>query len=295
MAVNRGLGKGLSALFSNAEAEYGEIEVQKGDAGQAPLNIPVKDIYANPSQPRKSFDREALSELAQSIREHGIISPLVVCPRGGKYMIVAGERRFRAALEAGLEEVPAVVKDLSDRQIREIALIENLQREDLNPVDAAEGIRQLIDEYGLTQEEVAQRLGKSRPWVANLLRLLSLPQAVLGMVRSKKLSEGHARALVGLDHIEASQLAQKAAEQNLSVRDMERLAKETRTPARPKERQPEAPRSMELKDLISDMQRVFGTKVSAVGTVSKGRIYIDYFSPDDLDRIFQLIQKLKRM
>ncbi|NLK17491.1 MAG: ParB/RepB/Spo0J family partition protein [Clostridiales bacterium] len=295
MAVNRGLGKGLSALFSNTEAEYGDIEVGSRAPAQAPLKIPVRDIYANPSQPRKSFDREALSELAHSIREHGIISPLVVCPRGGKYMIVAGERRFRAALEAGLEEVPAIVRELSDRQVREVALIENLQREDLNPVDAAEGLRQLIDEYGMTQEEVAQRLGKSRPWVANLLRLLSLPQPILDMVRGKRLSEGHARALVGLDHPEAMGFAQKAAEQNLSVREMEKLARESRVPSRPRQRQSEVPHSMELKDLISDMQRVFGTKVSAVGTNSKGRIYIDYFSPDDLDRIFHLVQKLKRM
>lgn len=300
MAVNRGLGKGLSALFSDANAEYGDLETRQKSAPEAPggeatLKIAVKDIYANPNQPRKSFDRDALSELAQSVREHGIISPLVLCPRGDKYMIVAGERRFRAALEVGLDEVPAVIKELSDRQIKEIALIENLQREDLNPADAAEGIRQLMEEHGLTQEDVAKRLGKSRPWVANLLRMLNLPQLVLDMVKGKKLSEGHARALIGLDFAEAIALAQKAAEQNLSVRDMEKLARESRTPSHPKPKMPEVSHSMELKDLISDMQMVFGTKVSAVGTNSKGRIYIDYFSTDDLDRIFTLTQRMKRM
>lgn len=298
MAVNRGLGKGLSALFSDTNAEYGNVEIgskTQPEKGQPSQKISVKDIFVNPNQPRKSFDRETLSELSQSIREHGIISPLVLCPRGDKYMIVAGERRFRAALEAGLDEVPAIIRDFSDRQIKEIALIENLQREDLNAVDAAEALKQLMEEYNLTQEDVAKRIGKSRPWVANILRLLSLPRIVLDMVKDKKLTEGHARALIGLEYTEATALAQRAAEQSLSVRDMEKLAKESRSPSRPKERAHEIPHSMELKDLIADMQRVLGTKVSAVGTNAKGRIYIDYFSADDLDRLYNLIQKMKRI
>jgi ParB family chromosome partitioning protein len=299
MAINRGLGKGLSALFSQTEAEYEQSSKrvqpvnQESEGGET--LIAVGDIYANPSQPRKTFSPESIRELALSIKEHGVLQPILVCKRDGKYMIIAGERRFKAALEAGLDKIPAIVKDYSEQEVMEVSLIENLQREDLNAVEAAQGIKQLLDRYQLTQEEVSQRIGKSRPAIANLLRLLSLPQEVLTMVKQNALSEGHARCLVGLEREKAIYLALQAAEKHLSVRELEHLVKST-AKAKVKKGSPQPngfEESVEIKNLVGDMQRVFGTKVTIAGTNQKGRIYIDYFSYDDIERIYEIIEKIK--
>ena len=199
MSVNKGLGRGLSALFQSTEEDYDKtLGVTEKDIKQGVTEIPLDDIYANPNQPRKIFDADALQELSASIKANGVIMPIVVNKEGDKYMIIAGERRFRASKLAGLNSIPAVVKEYDERKIKEISLIENLQREDLNPVEAANAMKQLMLDYSLTQEELSDRIGKSRSAIANTLRLLSLDGEVIKLVANNKLSSGHARTLVTL-------------------------------------------------------------------------------------------------
>ena len=252
--------------------------------------IDITDIDPNYEQPRKNFDQQALKELADSIKSHGIIQPLVLVRMGMRYMIIAGERRWRAAKMAGLKTVPAVVKNYTPQQIKEVSLVENLQREDLNPVETARGIKQLMDECNMTQEAVADRLGKSRPAIANTLRLLSLDDRVLEMIEKNRLSAGHARTLVVVTDPEAQvKLAQKAC--NMSVRDTEKMVREY---LNPKPQKVKVPQSIELKELVSNMQRVFATKVGAIGNDNKGRLYIDYYTKDDLDRICAMVEDLRQ-
>ena len=292
-SMKKGLGKGLGALLSAYDEEAptsAEEKIIKKDIEQGGTSeISLKQIKANPNQPRKNFDGEALKELADSIRAHGIIQPIVLNKDGDGYIIIAGERRYRAAKLAGLETVPAVVKNYTERQIKEIAIIENLQREDLNPIEAAKAIKQLMEEYHLTQETVSDRIGKSRSNIANSLRLLSLYPEVVEMIESGKLSAGHARCLVVVANVNDQIKLAKASENGkMSVRDLEKAVKTLLTPkspTRPKEQQ-----SVELKELINNMQRVFATKVSAIGNDNKGRIYLDYYSRDDLDRIAEILQ-----
>lgn len=294
--IKKGLGKGLNALLSiyDEEEEQGEnVSRETKPASNGIEGIDISLIYANPNQPRKTFDETALKELATSIKTHGIIQPIVLNrAEDGKYMIIAGERRWRAAKMAGLEQVPAFVRNYTPKQIKEISIIENLQREDLNPIEAARAIKQLMDEYDLTQEAVADRIGKSRPAIANTLRLLNLPMDVIELIEKNKLSAGHARCLVALSSpIEQTKVAQAAVAKKLSVREMEKLVKNLLNPV--KER-PKAEQSLELRGMIEEMQRTFATKVSAIGNDNKGRIYIDYYSKDDLDRIAELIQLINK-
>lgn len=294
--IKKGLGKGLNALLSiyDEEEEQDEnVSRETKPASNGIEGIDVSLIYANPNQPRKTFDETALKELATSIKTHGIIQPIVLNrAEDGKYMIIAGERRWRAAKMAGLEQVPAFVRNYTPKQIKEISIIENLQREDLNPIEAARAIKQLMDEYDLTQEAVADRIGKSRPAIANTLRLLNLPMDVIELIEKNKLSAGHARCLVALSSpIEQTKVAQAAVAKKLSVREMEKLVKNLLNPV--KER-PKTEQSLELRGMIEEMQRTFATKVSAIGNDNKGRIYIDYYSKDDLDRIAELIQLINK-
>lgn len=294
MKVNRGLGKGLSALFSETEEDYGKslLFEDKEDA-QTVSEIAISDIFANPNQPRKDFDEEALNELAASIKKHGVIMPIIVNKSGNnRYMIIAGERRFRASKIAGLDTVPVIVKNYDERQIKEISLIENLQREDLNPIEAASAMRSLMEDYHLSQEELADRIGKSRSAIANTLRLLNLQQDVLEMVKSGELSAGHARAIVSVPSTDQKKMAQAIVKGGLSVRAAEKLVKDYFLPPEEKKK-PKMPLSAELKELIGDMQRVFGTKVNAIGNDNKGRIYIDYYTRDDLDRLSEMVETLK--
>jgi ParB family chromosome partitioning protein len=291
--IKKGLGKGLSALLSLYDEEQPEEkieEVTSKKGGSAEFNsVDISLIIANPNQPRKNFDETALKELAASIKIHGIIQPIVLNKTdNGKFMIIAGERRWRAAKIAGLSEVPAFIRNYTPKQIKEIAIIENLQREDLNPIEAARAIKQLMEEYNLTQDVVAERIGKSRPAITNTLRLLTLPSDVVELVEKNKLSAGHARCLVVLENpLEQSRVAMAAVSKKLSVRDVEKLVKNILNPnsQRPKEDQ-----SIELKAMIEEMQRIFATKVSAIGNDNKGRIYIDYYTKDDLDRIVELLK-----
>lgn len=297
--MKKGLGKGLEALFSiyDEENEKEEKTVSKTadnikDSSDGVLEIAIEEIRPNPNQPRKNFDQTALEELAQSIKNHGVIQPLVVNKEDDGYMIIAGERRYRAAKLAGLEFVPCIVKNYTEKQIKEIALIENLQREDLNPVEAAKAIKQLMDEYNFTQEIVADRIGKSRPNVTNLLRLLSLYPDVLKLVENGRLSAGHARCLVVVsDYTQQLKFANMACDNKMSVRDLEKAVKNYLNPKKLSNQKAE--QSVELKELVNEMQRVFSTKVSVIGNDKKGRIYIDYYSRDDLDRIAELIELAK--
>lgn len=286
-------GKGISALFQDNK-ENVKVDLE----GAAAVEVDITLIDRNPDQPRKKFDDGALKEMAKSVETYGVLQPLLVKKIEGeqtRYMIIAGERRFRAAYMAGLKKVPVIVKDLTDQQIQEISLIENLHRMDLNAIEAAEGMRELMESYGLTQEDVAERIGKSRPYVTNTLRLLQLPDEVTEMVRNGELPPGHARTLISIDDKEyLVNLAKQACDNKLTVRELETKVrlyftrKEIPTGPRKKE-----PLPIELKEFVGDMKRVFATKVKIVGNAAKGRIYIDYFNKDDLERIHDVIQILK--
>ncbi len=296
MSIKRGLGKGLSVLFSQTEEDYGKSLLFEEDESQnqGVTEIDVGLIFANPNQPRKVFDETALQELSASIKKHGVIMPIIVNKSGDRYMIIAGERRFRASKLAGLDKVPVIVKTYNERQIKEISLIENLQREDLNPIEAATAMRSLMEDYGLTQEDLADRIGKSRPAIANTLRLLSLSPEVIKMVANGNLSAGHARALISVPAKDQYKIAEDAVKDGLSVRDVEKKVKDYFAPPEEKEKKKvKAELSAELKDLIVTMQRVFGTKVNAIGNDKKGRIYIDYYTRDDLDRLADILEFVK--
>lgn len=298
MEKKKGLGRGLESLFNFYESDDSNknITSQKSKAIDENITeLDLKKIYPNPNQPRKYFDEDALKELASSIKLHGVIQPLVVNKTDdGNYMIIAGERRWRASNIAGLEKVPVVIKNYTEKQVKEISIIENLQREDLNPIEAARAIKQLMEEYNLTQETVSDRIGKSRSSVANTLRLLSLYPEVIKLIEDGKLSSGHARSLVVVDDTtQQIKLAKQAADGKMSVRELEKAVKNYLNPQKPATAKP-AEQSIELKELINDMQRVFATKVSAIGNDNKGRIYIDYYSRDDLDRLADLIELLQK-
>lgn len=293
--ANSRLGRGFAALISDMrELDSPEIETydEKGELKSGVNEVAIDLVRANPLQPRKTFDEISLAELADSISAHGILQPLVVVKKDAGYEIVAGERRFRAAKLAGLKAVPVIVKEISEKERREIALVENLQREDLNPMEESEALYTLLKENDLTQEELAKTLGKSRPAVANALRLLTLPKEIQNMVRDLSLSTGHAKVLLGVKVPDLQlALAKEVVQKKLSVRDLEMrlaaLAAEKKVPAAKKAV------SLELRAMIDDMQRVFGTKVRVAGSDKKGKIVIDYYNEDDLERIFELVEKLK--
>ncbi|MDE6442051.1 MAG: ParB/RepB/Spo0J family partition protein [Clostridia bacterium] len=296
---NKGLGKGFDELFKETgdaydmvfehKSAFGYTEEERKNAEEMRLDI----ISANPNQPRKNFDEQALKELSDSIKKHGVIMPIVVNDNhDGTYMIIAGERRFRATKLAGLKTIPVVIRNYNEREIKEISLIENLQREDLNPIEAATAMKQLMTDYKMTQDELAERIGKSRPAIANTLRLLHLCPEVMGMVAENKLSAGHARTIVLLNTADQIAFAQDAIKNQTSVRELEKkvrahtLAPEILEERKKKKR---ALASVELKQLVDRMRYTFRTKVSLIGTDKKGRIYIDYYSRDDLDRIAEIL------
>jgi len=300
MSIKGGLGRGLESLFSNynginnnvsRETLKNDKNLEKDSEGNMVKNISISLIDPNKDQPRKRFDEEPLNELASSIKMHGVLQPILVVEKNGRYLIVAGERRFRASKIAGLKEMPCIVANFNDNEIKEISIIENLQRKDLTPIEEAKAIKQLIDEFGWTQDVVAERLGKSRPAITNTLRLLNLVPEVIQMIEDGKLSAGHAKSLVVISDPETQiKLAKQVCEKKLTARDLEQVVKV-------KKNNPKAELSskisLEFHELIMEMQRVFGTKVSVMGNEHRGRIYIDYFSKDDLDRIYELVDRLK--
>jgi ParB family chromosome partitioning protein len=278
------LGRGLSALIPAAPPSAAPVAPGGPPRAQV-LSLPIEELERDERQPRQHFDALKLEELASSIRTRGIVQPILVRREGGRYRIIAGERRWRAAQLAGLKEVPAIVREASQKEAFEIALIENLQREDLNPIEEAEGYKRLIDEHGLTQELVASRVGKDRSSVANALRLLHLPKDIKEALMEGSLNMGHARALLGLAEAEAMRKA--AAEvvgKKLSVRATESLVRKLKVqkdaPAE-KEKQ----ESPQVRSLVEQLQRALGTKARIVDKAGKGRIELDFFSYEDLDRI----------
>lgn len=278
------LGHGLDALFMSNSIEE--------SSASGTVKLSINEIEPNKSQPRKSFDEKALSELADSIAEHGIIQPLLVRPMAeGGYQIVAGERRWRASRLAGLTEVPVVIKDLTDRETMEIALIENLQREDLNPIEEAEGIELLIKEYGLTQETAAERVGKSRSAVTNSLRLLNLPPSVRELARENKISAGHARALLAFnDEEKIIEAARLIMEKGISVRETERLAKESAKDTEGKVKQPKR-RDVFFDEVEIALSQNLGRKVKINSGRKGGTIVLEYFDKDDLTKIAKMLEE----
>ena len=288
MAKKGGLGKGLDALFLDNTADAGQDSI---------ITVRLSQVEPNSSQPRRQFDEQALQELADSIAEHGVLQPIVVRPlEMGGYQIIAGERRWRACRMAGLTEVPVIVREADDKVTMELALIENLQREDLNVLEEAEGYRALMDLYGLTQEEAAKRLGKSRPVVANTLRILTLPQPVLELLREGKLTAGHARALVGMEEAEAVEMARLAVEQGLTVRDIEKLARAHRkeakkAPPSPAEKQESAWGSSYCREAQLALGESLGRRVRISPKGEGGRLEIEFFSKEDLNALADALEK----
>ncbi len=293
MAGNKGLGRGFASLLGLNDADdINPINISDTvtpTSDDAVVAIPLTDIDPNFEQPRKNFDEDALNELAESIKLHGVIQPIVVVPVGRRFMIIAGERRFRASKIAGKTSIPAVIRHYTSQQIKEISLIENLQREDLSPIEAARAIKVLMNEFNMTQEMAADRIGKSRSAVANTLRLLTLSDDVIALIENGRLSAGHARTLVVVPQQSQYKLALKACDNQMTVREMEKMVREFLNPKKVEQKHVEE--SKELKDLVGNMQRAFATKVSALGNGNKGRIYIDYYTADDLDRICKLIDE----
>ena len=278
-----GLGRGLGALIEDSRLDEAEGEIR---------SLPLRRLEPNPLQPRREFDPEALQALADSIAEHGIIQPLTVREgENGYYQIIAGERRWRAARMAGLEEVPVLVLEADDRTVTELALVENLQREDLNPMEEAAGFRTLMEEYGMTQEEVARRVGRSRPAVANSLRLLSLSGELADLVRAGTLSPGHARALLSLeDEALRKQAAQRIIALQLSVRQAETLCKNLAAPKKPAQDKPM--RVDYIADCEKSLSRRLGRRVRIVSGKRKGRFELEFYGTDDLNRLLLALQKL---
>ena len=292
--LQRGLGKGLGALLGeDVLAEAAQAEAAQGKGADAVRMLPIGQIDPNRDQPRRRFSEEALEELAASIRAVGVIQPILVYKSGRRYTIIAGERRWRAARLAGLNEIPAIVRDWDEVKRLEAALIENLQRDDLNPVEEAMGVKGLMEQCGLTQEAAAERLGKSRPAVANLLRLLTLPDPILDMLREGALSAGHARALVALPASEQLRLAQLAVAEGWSVRQLEKICAQQAAGKKP-EKKPEPPRDPEFKRLERMARDVFGTKAELTGNETHGKLIVHYQTADDLQRIWDLLEIMQQ-
>jgi ParB family transcriptional regulator, chromosome partitioning protein len=285
----RALGRGLSALIPQAAPTPAAAPAEAPKAGV--LKLPIEAIQRDTAQPRRYFDAAKLAELTESIKAQGLLQPVLVRKDGQGYKLIAGERRWRAAQAAGLHEVPALVRDVTEGQAFELALVENLQRSDLNPMEEAEGYQRLVEEFKLTQEQVSQRVGKERSTVANALRLLGLPDDVKALVAEGALSMGHARALLGVPRLpELQALASRVVEEKLSVRDTEKLVQQKR-PAK-KEPAKAAKQSPQVKALVEELQRLLGTKVRlAEKGQGKGTLEVDFFSYDDLDRLLKLLRK----
>jgi ParB family chromosome partitioning protein len=283
----KALGRGLAALLPQRPAA-GLPPPLPAETGPRVASIPITDIHPNPLQPRTVFDAAHLEELANSIETHGIIQPLLVRRKGASYELIAGERRLRAAKLAGLVEVPAIVQDYADDRILEIALIENIQREDLNPMETAQALDRLHTEMNLSHEEIAARTGKDRTTITNLIRLLRLPQAVQLLVAERRLSMGHARAILGLTNPELQlQVAEKAAAQGFSVRQVERLVKKVNEPREPSNAPLQDPN---IKAAIGALEAALGTRVRIVEkSDQRGQIEIEYYSQGELERLYEWI------
>lgn len=289
----RRLGKGLGALLGTQATQPATAD--DGTRNGGPQSIPIAQIRPNPYQPRKEFRAEELADLEASLRASGLLQPITVrpAPTGSGYELIAGERRLRAATRLGWKEIPALVRDIDERTLLTLALVENLQRADLNAIEEAEGYQQLITEFGLTQQEVADAVGKDRSTVANLLRLLALPASVRRLIQDGKLSAGHGRALLALPNERAIQeLARHAAEEQLSVREVERRVRDATSPAKPEKPNATGPdrRPAEVRRLEAELRRYLQTDVQiALSGAEKGRIILNFYSAEDFERIVELV------
>lgn len=311
-----GLGRGLDALFADAVPAYieepekatpvkeeknsktkkpvkaaaPEMKSTNADNGDSVSYLDINSIMPNANQPRKTFDPERISELANSIREHGIIQPIVVRKKGKSFEIVAGERRWRAAREAELTKVPCLVRELDDEQNMLFAIIENMQREDLNPVEEAEGLDQMIKGFGMTQEQVSKSLGKSRPYIANSLRLLKLPDYIREDLSKGLISAAHGRTLVTIeDEKLRKQLVEKIKKEGLSVRETEKLVNSV---GKPKKKKNSPKKDPDVSRVEEELKEIFGTRVNISNKNGKGKIEIEYFSRDELERLIELLKTL---
>ena len=306
----RGLGRGLDALFGDVEvspAKTRSAPKKNGSAAKTEVEtkdeseelpdgglryIDINDIKPNASQPRKNFDEDKLEDLAESIDQHGLIQPLVLRAAGQGYEIVAGERRWRAARMIGLKELPCIVRELTDEENMLMAIIENMQREDLNPIEEAEGLKQMIDTYGLTQEQVSRGVGKSRPYITTSLRLLKLPPKIRYLTADGSLSMGHARALAAVkDEKRQIELAERVVSEGLSVRQIEKLAQESgKTSAK---RKPRKTKSADEKRVEMELREALGTKVSLQRKGARGKIEIEFFNGEEMERLIDLLRSIK--
>ena len=289
--VQRGLGRGLGALLGDDVMEQSaaapEVKAPAEETQDAVRMLPIRLIDPNRDQPRRSFDEDALRELAASIEAVGVIQPIIVAEVGERYSIIAGERRYRASRMVGLDEIPAIVRNWDEQRRLEAALIENLQRDDLNPIEEALGVKRLMEESSLTQEKVAERLGKSRPAVANLLRLLTLEESVQQLLIEGKLSAGHARALVTVDKKRQVQLANLTVQQGWSVRQLERICAQ---PVKEEQPKPAKVRDQQFSRLEGMARELFGTRAKLDGTQDSGKLTLFYYSADDLQRIWEVLE-----
>lgn len=278
--MGKGLGKGINALFTN-------LETTKEDTIQ---EIAVKDIRPNPYQPRKIFTEEGIEELKQSIIQHGILQPIIVKKSIKGYEIVVGERRFRAAKEAGLKKVPVVVRDFTSSEMMELAVLENLQREDLTPIEEAAAYQTLLDKLEVTQEELAKRLGKSRPHITNHIRLLSLPRQIQELITQGTISMGHGRALLGLKNKDLlNKLVEKVVEEEMNVRQLEQYIQQLNESVPRETKKTPVKKDVFIQEQESILRERFGTTVTISQRKKKGKIEIEFFSPEDLNRILELL------
>lgn len=297
----KGLGKGLDSLIPDNKSMKSvtsekTVESKEDAAAKSGVQVmKINEVEPNRDQPRKNFDEDALLELSDSIKQFGVLQPLLVRKRKDYYEIIAGERRWRAAKLAGVKEVPVIEKEYTDQEILEIGLIENIQRENLNPIEEAIAYKRLLEEFNLKQDEVAERVSKSRTAVTNSMRLLKLSDKVQQMIIDDMISTGHARALLAIDDPELQYtLANKIFDEKLSVRETEKLVKEIKNPKKPKEKKPVA-NSFIYQDLEKKMKSVFGTKVSIASKgKGKGKIEIEYYSDDELEHLFDMMMSIKR-
>ena len=297
----KGLGKGLDSLIPDNKSMKSvtsekTVESKEDAAAKSGVQVmKINEVEPNRDQPRKNFDEDALLELSDSIKQFGVLQPLLVRKRKDYYEIIAGERRWRAAKLDGVKEVPVIEKEYTDQEILEIGLIENIQRENLNPIEEAIAYKRLLEEFNLKQDEVAERVSKSRTAVTNSMRLLKLSDKVQQMIIDDMISTGHARALLAIDDPELQYtLANKIFDEKLSVRETEKLVKEIKNPKKPKEKKPVA-NSFIYQDLEEKMKSVFGTKVSIASKgKGKGKIEIEYYSDDELEHLFDMMMSIKR-
>jgi len=294
-AKKGGLGRGLDALFADAVPVSEVIEekaapVVSEASGESVMYINIHDIIPNVNQPRKTFDEEKIEELSKSIREHGIIQPIVVRKKKTGFEIVAGERRWRAAMKAELSKVPCIIKELTDEQNMLIAIIENMQREDLNPIEEAEGLNQMIVNFGMTQDQVSKSVGKSRPYITNSLRLLKLPEYIKENISEGKISAAHGRTLIAVkEEVLIKQLCDRIMEEGLSVRATEKMVADL---GKSKKRPAAKVKNPDVAKVEEDLKTVLGTKVKINQSGKKGRIEIEYYSRDELERLIELLKTL---